>query len=335
MRAAVLRDLAALSDVQILTMLDVRFQPLAERFFLDGSEIRCNFFIQSIPVTSLTDLHKAWDSLLAACDACWLIAPESGNELLSWTQKVLAAGKVLLGCGVDAVALTSDKWRTFRHLQVHGVPQVDTLALCADEAIVNLQSCVLKPRDGAGAEGIKLFSNGTDLHNYCIAHGLTQDSAQDWIVQPYQAGQPVSMAMLAKDGQAWLLSCNQQHIAQCADHTHGDYFKRFCYTGWQVNGLPSFWQTFSLLANQIAGAIPALKGYVGVDMILNSSSNHSALLVLEINPRLTTPYAALQRSLGVNPAGLLLDLFYNPDFAMPLMEHHSVRFDITENHGIA
>lgn len=333
MRHAVQRDLSGLNGVQVLTTLDVRFQMLDEIFISSDSEIQGSSVCQSMPVASLTDLQRAWEALLTECDACWLIAPESGEELLSWTQQVLASGKTLLGCGVEAVALASDKWRTFQRLQAHGVLQVNTLPLSADEAIASLQSCVLKPRDGAGADGIKRFSDGMVLRDYCKANHL-QTGEQDWIVQPYQSGMPVSMAMLAKEGHAWLLACNQQQIAQCSQ-TDGYHFQRFCYAGWQVNGLSDYWQAFSVLATQIARAIPELKGYIGVDMILNGIPDACQLMVLEINPRLTTPYAALQRSLGANPAGLLLDLFYNPDFTLPLLEHHSVRFDITRNHDIA
>jgi tyramine---L-glutamate ligase len=39
--------------------------------------------------------------------------------------------------------------------------------------------------------------------------------------------------------------------------------------------------------------------------------NDGDLVVLEINPRLTTSYAGLGRALGCNPAGLVLDLLYN------------------------
>jgi predicted ATP-grasp superfamily ATP-dependent carboligase len=199
--------------------------------------------------------------------------------------------------------------------------------MSADDAISRLQACVLKPRYGAGAEGIRQFSTGLALRDFYQAKDPDRISAQGWIVQPYQLGVPASMAMLAKAGQAWLLACNQQHIDLCEDQEHGLDFQRFAYAGWQVNGLSAYWQAFSDMALQIARAMPELTGYVGVDMILNGSVDDCQLVVLEINPRLTTPYAALRRSLGVNPASLLLDLFYNPSFSLPPLERHSEHLD--------
>jgi len=41
---------------------------------------------------------------------------------------------------------------------------------------------------------------------------------------------------------------------------------------------------------------------VGIDLV----RTEQGLVMLEINPRLTTSYAGLRRALGVNPAGLVL-----------------------------
>lgn len=45
-------------------------------------------------------------------------------------------------------------------------------------------------------------------------------------------------------------------------------------------------------------------GYAGVDLLRTPTG----LRVMEINPRLTTSYAGLSRSLGVNVARMTLDL---------------------------
>jgi predicted ATP-grasp superfamily ATP-dependent carboligase len=51
--------------------------------------------------------------------------------------------------------------------------------------------------------------------------------------------------------------------------------------------------------------MPELWGYAGVDVMRCEQE----LRVLEVNPRLTTSYAGLRRSLGINPAALVLDLW--------------------------
>jgi predicted ATP-grasp superfamily ATP-dependent carboligase len=58
------------------------------------------------------------------------------------------------------------------------------------------------------------------------------------------------------------------------------------------------------LAVGVAEAIPGLWGYAGIDLI----ETPEQILVLEINPRLTTSFAGLNTALGINVAGLVLQL---------------------------
>jgi predicted ATP-grasp superfamily ATP-dependent carboligase len=51
--------------------------------------------------------------------------------------------------------------------------------------------------------------------------------------------------------------------------------------------------------------MPELWGYAGVDLMQCEQGPR----VLEINPRLTTSYAGLRQSLGINPAALVLELW--------------------------
>ena len=63
-------------------------------------------------------------------------------------------------------------------------------------------------------------------------------------------------------------------------------------------------EKYRLLVAQLAEAFPELWGYVGIDLIETKTN----VLVLEINPRLTTSFAALQAALGLNIVGLVLQL---------------------------
>ncbi|MEE9396862.1 MAG: ATP-grasp domain-containing protein, partial [Methylococcales bacterium] len=56
------------------------------------------------------------------------------------------------------------------------------------------------------------------------------------------------------------------------------------------------------LANGVAATFPGLWGYVGVDFLFADNQ----LLVLEVNPRLTTSYAGLSQTIGYNPARKVL-----------------------------
>ncbi|MCU7856922.1 MAG: ATP-grasp domain-containing protein, partial [Candidatus Thiodiazotropha sp. (ex Lucinoma borealis)] len=70
---------------------------------------------------------------------------------------------------------------------------------------------------------------------------------------------------------------------------------------------------FHKLGRDVAAAMPELWGIVGIDTL----DTDTGLKVLEVNPRITTSYVGLKESIGVNPAGLVLDLLNN---GMPLSE---------------
>ena len=53
----------------------------------------------------------------------------------------------------------------------------------------------------------------------------------------------------------------------------------------------------------LAVALPGVRGYLGVDLVLGPSG----ATVIEVNPRLTTSYVGLRRSIRENLAALILD----------------------------
>ena len=118
--------------------------------------------------------------------------------------------------------------------------------------------------------------------------------------------------MLCKAGKAYLLACNRQKM-----RFNGTKLK---YQGGVVNDLIKYRDAFQHVAEKIAQAFSGLAGYVGVDLVVNGDDIH----VLEINPRLTTSYVAMHQACGVNPARMLLDLFYNDTFNPPAIAYRKV-----------
>jgi predicted ATP-grasp superfamily ATP-dependent carboligase len=116
------------------------------------------------------------------------------------------------------------------------------------------------------------------------------ESTNRWIVQPWIEAEALSLSALFNDGQACLLSVNRQRVTRQGG--------RLKLEGCEVNALPDHDQRYATLVNRIAGAIPGLQGYVGIDLLKTNDS----LKLLEINPRLTTSYAGLRPSLAINPA---------------------------------
>lgn len=285
MLRALVSDLCALDGVDCLITRDARLAPLA-------------LPVECLTVETPRQFADAWERALCAADAVWPIVPESDAALARVSESVLAAGKILLNSAPAAVRLATSKRQTLRALAAAGVQVVPTFA--AEDALPDIRGAwVLKPDDGVGCQGIRLFRDRDSLCR--VWHGADGDPGA--IAQPFLPGTAASLSLLVRDGAALLLSVNRQRIALMDDG--------LVLLGCVVNAFDAADARFHQLARAVAGALPGLWGYVGIDLVVNPDG----LWVLEVNPRLTTSYVGLGESLGVNPAGLVLGL---RDREMPL-----------------
>lgn len=278
MLRALVTDLAALSGVECCITRDARLPAT------------------TLPADCRTVHHqaefvRAWAESMATADAVWPIAPEHEDVLEGLSHAILAAGRPLLNSAPAAVQATAGKLQTIRLLEARGVPVVPTFG--AGDRLPRLPGpWVLKPDDGVGCLGVRLCRDRDDL----CRHWEQLPATPPFIAQPFIHGTAASLSLLAKDGEAALLSVNRQRIAVIDD--------ALVLLGCVVNGLGAGDPRLRRIAGDVAAAIPGLWGYVGVDFIAAAGGPR----VLEVNPRLTTSYVGLRESLNLNPAQLVLDL---------------------------
>ena len=296
MRDAALRDFAQIPDIEILMTCDQR--------------LAAPFEAHQVLMIDLTqDVWALWEQCIAACDAVLLIAPETTGVLERLTLLAERLNKVVLGSETSAIKLAGDKWLTYQYLISHRISTLDTFL--ANDLPNRMQGpYIAKPRDGAGCDDMAYFEDEVSLQTWLKGREHTH------IVQPYQTGDATSFSMLSKNGKAYLLSCNRQNIQITGQEVS--------YHGGVMNGMDEHREAFNTLAQKIAQAMPDLAGYVGVDLIVHQDE----YFVLEVNPRLTTSYVALHQACGCNPAQMLLDLFYNEAFIMPVIAHHKVEISL-------
>lgn len=278
MLGALLDDLTALPGLQVTVARDPFQAPLAH------------------PVTPVVPqsgeaVWACWRDAIAAADATWAIAPESGGLLACLNGMVLAAGRRLLGCHPDAVAIAGSKTMTAAALAAAGIAVVPTG--WATEPLPPADcGWVAKPDDGVGGEDTVWMEDAGRLQSW-LAVGHRR---RTHVVQPFVRGQAASLCLLCNGTAASLLSVNSQDVALdrsgCA------------YRGGVVGGLEDRRRQLDGLVSRLPEAIPGLWGYVGVDVILGAGP----AVVVEVNPRLSTSYVGLHRAIGVNPAGLVIDL---------------------------
>lgn len=278
MAEALIADLVELPGVQVSFARDARLPPPA-RATLRAAQV-CWRGAQAAP-------REALAREIAASDATWPIAPESGGELERAARAVLQAGRVLFGPAPDAIALTASKSATARRLEQAGIATVPCFGPGSAWASID-GPWVVKPDDGAGCEDTRLVRDRRQA-----ANAVQAGQPRGLIAQPWIAGDAMSLCVLAAGDRVEVLSVNRQHV-----RLHDGAAEL---TAIDVNCEP-VGAPLAALAQRISQAVPGLHGYFGIDFVRTAAGP----VVLEINPRLTSSYAGLKPALGLNVAACVL-----------------------------
>lgn len=227
-----------------------------------------------------------------ACDEAdqvLIIAPESDLQLLKLLQ---LQHPWQLNCDLDGVFVCSHKFSTFDLLYANRILTIPTLLFGKgnsfgrneqgdiESTVPEWTDMVLKLETGAGSQDMRRVRGPVSQ--------LTRPDDRAWIVQPYIPGRALSVAAIFDDNsqlrQIWPVA--EQHLSD--DDT-------FQYQGGCIPAPSVSQPQVDQIVRQVATAIPGLRGYVGIDLILQENGE---LLVVEINPRLTTSYVGYRALAG-------------------------------------
>ncbi len=269
MLQALLDDLARLANIQPIVMLDERFTGRIKHPFA------------TVTVSPQQDYQAVFLQEVSQCAAVWPIAPEFDGILETLCRDVEQLGKRLLTPSAAVVALTADKWQTYQRLTDFAVPTVATQRL--DHCHYNGSGeWMVKAIDGAGCRDSYLIKQRQDWP-------VLDKPNDQYIIQPHLSGDKISLSALFAHGRGYLLCVNRQYFQLIDQYYH--------LTRIDVNYCQNATSHQALL-DKIAHAMPELSGYAGVDLI----ASQDGLLVLEINPRLTTSYVGIYNATGINVA---------------------------------
>jgi tyramine---L-glutamate ligase len=284
MRAALVADLSAIGGHQVVTTADTHGIVGLPR---------------GVDVVTLPEGDRArtnaLDAAIRGVDGVWLVAPETDRCLEQLAAAVEQHGKQLLGSGADAIARASDKARLPRRLARAGVrhPATRTLAANADcgRAAGDIgYPIVVKPARGAGSCGVALARDPGELRRAVrMARGATGRGVV--LLQQYIPGTAASVSLLADGRRAVALALNQQILGPSPS---------FAYRGGVTPFDPPLASRALAAALDTCRVMPGLRGFVGVDLIVTETD----VLVIEVNPRLTTSYLGVRRAFDENVAAL-------------------------------
>ncbi|MEQ1622058.1 MAG: ATP-grasp domain-containing protein [Methylococcales bacterium] len=276
MLTSLLEILSLMPQHQVTVVLEPRF------YYLAGADYN------SIKIAPEQDAVEQFVLAIADFDAIWPIAPEFNGILQLLCQAVTSLDKTILASSASAVAIAGDKYKTYQRLSNSQIATVPTQIFKSDIVQENSGEYIVKPVDGVGCVDSYLLTQADD---YLKMH----DRAGNYIIQPHIKGDKTSLSCLFKQGKAWLVCVNlqkfkvidkQYHLAQVV-----------------VNHRPVT-NAYQVIAEDIARAMPDLWGYVGIDLIETTEK----ILVLEINPRLTTSFTGIYAAMGINIAEAVLQL---------------------------
>jgi len=277
MLSGIVSDLSELADVEIEITLDQRC-PIDNLFENISIHVIKNNYM------------KSFRSLRKKVDAILPIAPESNGFMEEVSRIILEEERLLLGSSPDVIKLVSSKVATADYLADHKIPVIETSMAKKSNLPKSNSGWIVKPDQGAGCE--QVFYCETDDQ---VKLAVLQ--CEKAIVQPMIKGMSASLSMLCNKGECRIIGYNEQIIERQNN--------RLRYAGTKVNSLLDYKVQLDQLANSVSTALPELRGYVGMDLIVSRGK----VTVVEINPRLTTSYVALKESIGKNPAKFILDIF--------------------------
>ncbi|MCH8043405.1 MAG: ATP-grasp domain-containing protein [Planctomycetes bacterium] len=273
MIAALAEDFAAIEGVTAITMRDARLEEFAP------------LPVESHRVDRVAQHGEVFRDLAATSDWTIVIAPEISGKLLECCETVVAVGGRLLGPRASIVEVASDKHLTAEHLRKAGLTVPEGRAIEPGELPVGALPGhhVLKPRDGAGSQGLRTLYPGQPTSNIRVE----VPSRLERLIE----GQAVSVALLCGPaGHLALPPCRQR---LSSDGT-------YCYRGGSLPLPPDLACRATRLAKRAIATFSGVLGYVGIDLILSDEEDGDA--VIEINPRLTTSYVGLRAATDDNLA---------------------------------
>ena len=243
------------------------------------------------------------------------ISAENNNNLYNIT-KILEDNNVkTYTSSAEACFKSSDKYETYEALPM-SVPQPKSFRFKIDpkgywkRAIENLHEkwqaedpltplkLIIKPLIGVDCEDIVIVENIEDL-SYDLEKVFPPGSRI--IVQEFVEGTDVSVSLISDGKKAIPISLNKQYVELKDD--------KGTYLGGKLPFDNKYKDECFEIAVNAVEAIDGLKGFVGVDLLINADEKDIySVYLLEINSRFTTPYVGLKEIANINIAETIVEL---------------------------
>jgi predicted ATP-grasp superfamily ATP-dependent carboligase len=257
----------------------------------------------------------------ASFDGVLLIAPEVHGVGTDWSHRLERGGAKLLSPPSWFVAWAADKIAVSKTLSELSPPTRRADAAVPPDFGLRL---VVKPRDGVGG----LFTAVVDRHRVGDAVLRVRQSGfmGELIVQPFITGRALSVAVVPRGNRPPIILPAAEQFIDSMTGADGPSIAWLQYRGGRLpapvgGSLP---RIHAAVRSLLAG-MPPFHGWFGVDLIL---SGDGSIVVVDVNPRLTTSYLGYSKAFPGIVARLLLGRETDDDL-LALSDHQRgpVAFD--------
>ena len=243
------------------------------------------------------------------------ISAENDNNLFNITEILEKNNVEIYNSSADACLKSSDKSLSYEALS-NIVPQPRTFRFKIDpkgywkRAIENLHEkwqaedpltqlkLIIKPFTGVDCEDIVIIEKIEDL---TLDLDKIFRPGSRVIVQEYVEGTDISVSLISDGKKAIPISLNKQFVELKDDKAR--------YLGGELPFESEYRDEAFEIATKAVESIDGLKGFVGVDLLINADEKDIySVYLLEINSRFTTPYVGLKEIANFNIGKSIIDL---------------------------
>ena len=184
-------DFNRIPNLKIVYTWDYRYKKLKKK-----KNVEC-FEIKQKPL-------KKWNKIIKKSDIFFPIAPETENKLIELI-KLNKFKKKMLSNEINAIKISSSKYKTYKFLQKNSIPTLKTFNVEKND-LKNTKKWVAKPDDGVGCEENYIFSNKKNLFNFLNLN-------KNFIAQPLVKGVSYSANVIPIKNKVFILNFNKQEIS--------------------------------------------------------------------------------------------------------------------------
>jgi len=232
-------------------------------------------------------------------DYALFIAPE--DDLIQYhITKILEENRVGI-IGSDSVSsyICSSKKLTYDNVS-EDILKINTIKYKSEELDykiisreINKKEFIVKPDNKTSSDLIFVVDNENTCNE--VKKMYEKYNIDYLLVQEYIKGTPISVSLICNNNNIIFLSINSQEIIQNDNKIE--------YTGCKTPIDHPLKNELTEISNNIVKCIPGLKGFVGIDYIIQNEK----IYFVEINSRITTPYIVLQKNCNQNLTNSIIE----------------------------